>query len=278
MCWAISISVHTVCQSPHAGCPLWSSVRSCVDVNACNFFSRNQPAISVSLLTKCLPSLVKHNINFFPRTKTSNKNKTMSELLSVETRSRSRSKTPFLRSQCDHENCTITDDGEHVHTEKKRISTAPKVTRISEERENVQKKQTSVSVKPKTSDYSSEEDHSFEKRNNIQNTAVKVSSSTTTVVTRTSTHNKASSSSSTKNHLISSNEHLAETITSPIQPANMKQIRKIEAKIKTSTPIDHKKSSNRTMSADSSSSNDIEHSDSLHFAYQEYHDAGEYWK
>lgn len=201
----------------------------------------------------------------------------MSEFLSVETRSRSRSKTPFLRSQCDHENCTITEEGQHVHTEKKRISTAPKVTRISEETEYVQKKQTSAPIKPKTSDYSSEDDHSFEKRNHIQKSAVKVSSSTTTFVTRTSTHNKASSSS-TNNHLISSNEHLAETITSPIQPANMKQIRQIEAKIKTSTPIDYKKSSNRTMSADSSSSNDIDHSDSLHFAYQEYHDAGEYWK
>lgn len=201
----------------------------------------------------------------------------MSESLSVETRSRSRSKTPFLRSQCDHENCTITEDGKHVHSEKKKTSSTPKVTRISEERETVQKKQTSATVVPKTSDYSSEDDHSFERRNNIQKSAVKVSSSTSTIVTRTSSTQKTSSSSSTtKSNHISSNEHLAETITSPIQPANVKEIRRIEAKIKTSTPIDYKKSSNRTMSADSSSSNDLD--DSSHFAYQEYHDAGEYWK
>lgn len=200
----------------------------------------------------------------------------MSDLLSVETRSRrSRSKTPFLRSQCDHENCTIADDGQHVHTEKKKASATPKVTRILEEIESVQTKQTSTPVIPKTSDYSSEDDHSFEKRNNIQKSAFKVSSSTTTITNRTSSHK---ASSSTKSHLISSNEHLAETITSPIQPANVTQLRKIEAKIKTSTPIDSKKSSNRTMSADSSSSHDLNNSDSLHFAYQEYHEAGEYWK
>ncbi|KAL5286601.1 NCAPG family protein [Megaselia abdita] len=208
------------------------------------------------------------------KTETETSNKKMSESLSVETRSRSRSKTPFLRSQCDHENCTITEDGQHVHSEKKRTSTAPKVGRISEEKESVQKKQNPTLVMPKTSDYSSEDDHSFERRNNIQKSAVKVSSSTSTITTRTSTH-KTTSSSSTKNH--SSNEHLAETITSPIPPPNVKEIRRIEAKIKTSTPIDYKKSSNRTMSADSSSSNDLNNSDSLHFAYQEYHDAGEYW-
>lgn len=161
--------------------------------------------------------------------------------------------------------------------QKKKLKHTSKVARISEERESGSKKQhTPAPVVPKTSDYSSEDDHSFEKRNNVHKSTVKVSSSTSTIVTRTSTHKSVSSS----NNKVSSNEHLSETITSPIKPVNVREVRKLESKIKTSTPIDIKKSTTvrTTMSADSSSSNDLNASDSMHLAYQEYHDAGEYWK
>lgn len=44
-------------------------------------------------------------------------------------RSRSRSKTPFLRSQCDHEECEILETGEHIHKRKKSpVSKNPTVT------------------------------------------------------------------------------------------------------------------------------------------------------
>lgn len=44
----------------------------------------------------------------------------------IETRRRSRSKTPFLRSSCDHENCDHVGDEPHVHHHKKK-SLAPNV-------------------------------------------------------------------------------------------------------------------------------------------------------
>lgn len=48
------------------------------------------------------------------------------EALSVpETRSRSRSNTPFLRSSCDHENCG--EEHEHGHVHKKPAKKSPTV-------------------------------------------------------------------------------------------------------------------------------------------------------
>lgn len=49
--------------------------------------------------------------------------------LSIETRSRSRSKTPFLRSNCDNEHCTQGGEGgihshHHHHTDKKKKASA----------------------------------------------------------------------------------------------------------------------------------------------------------
>lgn len=44
-------------------------------------------------------------------------------------RSRSRSKTPFLRSQCDHEECEFLETGEHIHKVKRSpVTKNPTVT------------------------------------------------------------------------------------------------------------------------------------------------------
>ncbi|XP_046811225.1 A-agglutinin anchorage subunit-like [Lucilia cuprina] len=110
----------------------------------------------------------------------------------IETRRRSRSKTPFLRSSCDHENCDHVGDEPHVHHQKKKItSLAPNVKTIVEETVEVTSSSTVGSgkdspskmaqTKIKTSDYSSEE--SPENKNKIN--------------TRTTTTTSSSSSSST---------------------------------------------------------------------------------
>ncbi|KAH8394676.1 hypothetical protein KR222_001666 [Zaprionus bogoriensis] len=55
------------------------------------------------------------------------------ETYQIETRRRSRSKTPFLRSSCDHENCEHAGEEGHVHHKKKKSSVAPNVQTIVEE-------------------------------------------------------------------------------------------------------------------------------------------------
>lgn len=51
----------------------------------------------------------------------------MEEQPIVDKRQRSRSNTPFLRSSCDHENCT--EGGEHLHVDRKKspVKKIPKV-------------------------------------------------------------------------------------------------------------------------------------------------------
>ncbi|XP_065367446.1 klaroid protein isoform X1 [Calliphora vicina] len=86
----------------------------------------------------------------------------------IETRRRSRSKTPFLRSSCDHENCEHVGDEPHAHHQKKKISSlAPNVKTIVEETVEVTSSSSlgtgkdspskMAQTKIKTSDYSSEE-------------------------------------------------------------------------------------------------------------------------
>ncbi|XP_061386024.1 klaroid protein-like [Musca vetustissima] len=89
---------------------------------------------------------------------------------SMETRRRSRSKTPFLRSSCDHENCDHIGDEPHTHhhNKKKPTSQLPNVRTIVEETvevtssssveasgKNSPSKMTQTKIK--TSDYSSDD-------------------------------------------------------------------------------------------------------------------------
>ncbi|XP_013109834.2 klaroid protein isoform X1 [Stomoxys calcitrans] len=88
----------------------------------------------------------------------------------METRHRSRSKTPFLRSSCDHENCDHVGDEPHTHHHKKQKSTsqASNVRTIIEETVEVTSSSSIMGsgkdspskmtqTKIKTSDYSSED-------------------------------------------------------------------------------------------------------------------------
>ncbi|XP_073844575.1 sad1 and UNC84 domain-containing protein klaroid isoform X2 [Musca autumnalis] len=86
----------------------------------------------------------------------------------IETRRRSRSKTPFLRSSCDHENCDHIGDEPHTHHKKKPTSQLANVRTIIEETvevtssssvegtgKNSPSKMTQTKIK--TSDYSSDD-------------------------------------------------------------------------------------------------------------------------
>ncbi|XP_037812679.1 sun domain-containing protein 1 [Lucilia sericata] len=108
----------------------------------------------------------------------------------IETRRRSRSKTPFLRSSCDHENCDHVGDEPHVHHQKKKItSLAPNVKTIVEETVEVTSSSTVGSgkdspskmaqTKIKTSDYSSEESPENKNKINTRTTTTTSSSSAT---------------------------------------------------------------------------------------------------
>ncbi|XP_075169777.1 sad1 and UNC84 domain-containing protein klaroid isoform X2 [Haematobia irritans] len=131
----------------------------------------------------------------------------------IETRHRSRSKTPFLRSSCDHENCDHVGDEPHTHHKKKHTSHTPNVRTIVEETVEVTSSSSVMGsgkdspskmtqTKIKTSDYSSEDspenktktatraitsiaaDH-LKQQSYQQNQKVTESKTTTTVVTKT---------------------------------------------------------------------------------------------
>ncbi|TMW52504.1 hypothetical protein DOY81_002405 [Sarcophaga bullata] len=101
----------------------------------------------------------------------------------IETRRRSRSKTPFLRSSCDHENCEHVGDEPHVHHHKKKItsSLAPNVKTIVEETVEVTSSSSVLAgkdypskmtqTKIKTSDYSSEESPENKTKSSTRTTA-----------------------------------------------------------------------------------------------------------
>ncbi|XP_017078940.1 uncharacterized protein LOC108113024 isoform X1 [Drosophila eugracilis] len=155
----------------------------------------------------------------------------------IETRRRSRSKTPFLRSSCDHENCEHAGEEGHVHHLKKK-SVAPNVQTIVEEHiveSSSSKKTRSKAFSQLTSDYSSDDMTPETKRKNKSTTTI------TSLLTKisggvTSTPRNRSQLETTQNTLNSVQEKLNQ-----------------------------------------SNGNNTSGNASDYLAYIEYRDAGEYW-
>ncbi|KMY91822.1 uncharacterized protein LOC6733275 isoform X1 [Drosophila simulans] len=128
----------------------------------------------------------------------------------IETRRRSRSKTPFLRSSCDHENCEHAGEEGHVH-HLKRKSAAPNVQTIIEEHiveSSISKKTRAKAFAQLTSDYSSDDMTPEAKRK--QNS---ITSTVTSIFTKrsggaTSTPRNRSQLETTQNTLNSAQEKL----------------------------------------------------------------------
>lgn len=187
----------------------------------------------------------------------------MSDALIIETRSRSRSKTPALLF------------GENGDSDKKGLKKIPTISLIEEEDDIIEvipqgtrPKRQRRSVKAATIDTSS--DVSIESQKNSQKEAIikttTVSSTTTTTVKKTTNGSEESSeqASSTTTVTKSSNDEVAES---------QSLFNNIFNAIKTSTPILSSKRSKRiTQDVTSSSINVAEHP-----AYKEYREAGEYW-
>ncbi|EDW77026.1 uncharacterized protein Dwil_GK22144, isoform A [Drosophila willistoni] len=170
----------------------------------------------------------------------------------IETRRRSRSKTPFLRSSCDHENCEHAGEDGHVHHKKKKSSIAPNVQTIVEEKHVVQSSTTtSKKLRGKifeqfTSDYSSEEMTPEANRKQLGAT-------TTTGITSFFSRKLSGGATSTPNN----NKSHLETTQNSLNAAQEK--------------LSSSKRSNGNLSG---GSQDLSRD---HLAYIEYRDAGEYW-
>ncbi|XP_034650594.1 uncharacterized protein LOC117890064 isoform X2 [Drosophila subobscura] len=117
----------------------------------------------------------------------------------IETRRRSRSKTPFLRSSCDHENCEHAGEEGHVHHQKKKSAQAPNVQTIIEEssvvvESSIGKKKRSKAFAQMTSDFSVDDIQPETKR--------KQSSTTTTTVTSTVSSKRMGGATSTPHNKV----------------------------------------------------------------------------
>ncbi|XP_022228989.2 uncharacterized protein LOC111078558 isoform X2 [Drosophila obscura] len=160
----------------------------------------------------------------------------------IETRRRSRSKTPFLRSSCDHENCEHAGEEGHVHHQKKKSALAPNVQTIIEEsvvvESSISKKGRNKAFAQMTSDFSVDDINPEVKR--------KQTSTTTTVTSITSKRTGATSTPHNKVQL--------ETKQNVLNTAQEQ--------------LNSSKRSNGTHSS-------VDPSDYL--AYIEYRNAGEYW-
>ncbi|KAH8304293.1 hypothetical protein KR059_005919 [Drosophila kikkawai] len=164
------------------------------------------------------------------------------ETYQIETRRRSRSKTPFLRSSCDHENCEHAGEEGHVHHHiKKKSLAAPNVQTIVEEHvvesSSSSKKTRSKAFAQLTSDYSSDDMTPEAKR--------KQQTSTTTTVTSIFTKRSGGATSTPRNR--SQLETTQNTLNSAQEKLNQ---------------------SNGNLSSGNVSD---------YLAYIEYRDAGEYW-
>ncbi|KAH8236989.1 hypothetical protein KR038_001980 [Drosophila bunnanda] len=164
------------------------------------------------------------------------------ETYQIETRRRSRSKTPFLRSSCDHENCEHAGEEGHVHHHvKKKSSAAPNVQTIVEEHlvesSSTRKNTRSKAFAQLTSDYSSDDMTPEAKR--------KQQTSTTTTVTSIFTKRSGGATSTPRNR--SQLETTQNTLNSAQEKLNQ---------------------SNGNLSSGNVSD---------YLAYIEYRDAGEYW-
>ncbi|KAH8285377.1 hypothetical protein KR054_008323 [Drosophila jambulina] len=139
------------------------------------------------------------------------------ETYQIETRRRSRSKTPFLRSSCDHENCEHAGEEGHVHHHvKKKSSAAPNVQTIVEEHvvesSSTSKKTRSKAFAQLTSDYSSDDMTPEAKRKQQTSTTTTVKS----IFTKrsggaTSTPRNRSQLETTQNTLNSAQEKLSQS-------------------------------------------------------------------
>lgn len=192
----------------------------------------------------------------------------MTDALGIETRSRSRSKTPGPLF------------GENGDSEKKGAKKIPTISLIEEEDDVVEVVPSSQSsTRPKrqrrsakvvTSDTSSEV--SVESSRNTQKEVVsKVTVTTTTVkeVKKATNGSEESSEQATSTTTVTK----ATAVEATEQAANQSYFNNIFNAIKTSTPILNNKRSQRVSSEVSSSNINI----AEHPAYKEYKEAGEYW-
>ncbi|XP_034479624.1 uncharacterized protein LOC117785626 isoform X3 [Drosophila innubila] len=182
------------------------------------------------------------------------------EIYQIETRRRSRSKTPFLRSSCDHENCEHAGEEGHVHHKKKKPSMAPNVQTIVEEhvvethtsssstinRNSNNKATRSKGFAQLTSDYSSDYDTPEGKR---KGAASSTKSTVTTMFTNTS-------------------KRLGNALSS-LTAATSTPRSQLETTQNVLNSAQEQRSSKRS-NGDANLSQD-------HIAYIEYRDAGEYW-
>ncbi|KAH8371399.1 hypothetical protein KR093_007184 [Drosophila rubida] len=182
------------------------------------------------------------------------------DIYQIETRRRSRSKTPFLRSSCDHENCEHAGEEGHVHHKMKKSSMAPNVRTIVEE--HVEHASTSSSTSSTattrskgftqlTSLYASDEATPDAKRSQQATTTRSTKTTVTTMLSNTSQrlgnalHSLTAATSTPRSQL--------ETTQNVLNSAQ-----------------EQRRSSNyRTNGAPNLSPD--------HIAYIEYRDAGEYW-
>ncbi|XP_039952978.1 uncharacterized protein LOC120769974 isoform X1 [Bactrocera tryoni] len=218
----------------------------------------------------------------------------------IETRRRSRSKTPFLRSSCDHENCEHAGEEGHTHhhQQKKKV---PNVQTIVEETVEVASsilpaKQTQ---KSKTSDYSSEDtspeskskktsisinEESSQKSKQMSSSSTNRTSTTTTSTTVVTKRKRvaASTPKAIENYLQESfasqftggtgveaaRQSYNEITQNALNTEFERSLRRAEAAGSNNSSI------NKSYSNILSSSNgDL----SDHIAYLEYKRAGEYW-
>ncbi|XP_064542643.1 klaroid protein isoform X1 [Drosophila montana] len=188
------------------------------------------------------------------------------QLYQIETRRRSRSKTPFLRSSCDHENCEHAGEEGHVHHKKQKPSQPPNVQTIVEEhvveshttttRSSSSSNRNNKATRSKafnqlTSDYSSDDAMSEAKRKATGNT-----STVTTMFTSTSKRlgnalNSLTAVTSTPRSQLESTQNVLNTT---------QELKQQQKERNTSG----RSNGNANLSDD-------------HLAYIEYRDAGEYW-
>ncbi|ALC42188.1 CG3287 [Drosophila busckii] len=182
------------------------------------------------------------------------------ETYQIETRRRSRSKTPFLRSSCDHENCEHAGEEGHVHHKKKKPSMAPNVQTIVEEH----------IVETKSSSSSSGKNKNMRSKMNMQATSDYSSDDTTPLSKRKQLHSKASTTTTTSSSVTSMFSNTSKRIGNAF--SNLSAV--------TSTPrnlletTQNVLNSAQELSASQRSNGDLSKD---HLAYIEYRDAGEYW-
>ncbi|XP_017106871.2 klaroid protein isoform X1 [Drosophila bipectinata] len=157
----------------------------------------------------------------------------------IETRRRSRSKTPFLRSSCDHENCEHAGEEGHVHHHKKKSSAAPNVQTIVEEHvieSSLNLKAYNKAFAQLTSDYSSDDMTPGAKR--------KVATTKTTVTTAFTKRSGGATSTPRNRSQLETTQNTLNSVQEKLNQSN-----------------------------GNLSSNNV----SDYLAYIEYRDAGEYW-